>query len=375
MRVARNRFRRISGVVDQNFLRRDHHVYGVTICRHIKLAIRLQELHQVERRQITRRVVQEHVFAARIAGVDAVRVFRRMPLVDRRVVLHARIAALPRGLRNLVHQVAGFIGLHHLMTFNGAGGKFAIALHRRHELVRHADRVVGVLKEDGAVSVRVGRRSVVTHLNQRPGLGFFFSFALNKVHDVRMIHVQNDHLGRATRLAAGLDHAGKGVKAFHKAERAAGRSAAGKLFRRATQRGKICSRAAAPLEQHAFRLGQRQNRVERIFHRVDKARRALRRFVARGRKLNRSFLDVPMPVLCITERLQPVTANVEPYRRIKRRLLLDKNMHQLVVERVAVFGCGEIALLPAPVADRLSHALNELADARLALRRVPSFAY
>ena len=142
--------------------------------------------------------------------------------------------------------------------------KFAVALHGGHELVGHAHGVVGVLEEDGAVSVGVGRRAVIAHLNQRPGLGFFFGFALDEVYDVRMVDVQDDHLGRATRLAAGLDHAGKGVKAFHEAERAGGLSAAGKFFCRSAQRGKIGARAAAPLEQHAFGLGQRQDGVQRI---------------------------------------------------------------------------------------------------------------
>jgi len=50
-------------------------------------------------------------------------------------------------LCDLVHQVAGFIGLQSLHDLYGAGGKFAIALHRRHELVRYTDRVVGVLKK------------------------------------------------------------------------------------------------------------------------------------------------------------------------------------------------------------------------------------
>ena len=39
------------------------------------------------------------------------------------------------------------------------------------------------------------------------------------------------------------------------------------------------------------------------------------------------------------------------------------------MERVAVFGGGEVSLLPAPVADGLRHALNQLANAGLALRR------
>src|SRR5262245_29768500 len=76
-----------------------------------------------------------------------------------------------------------------------------------------------------------------------------------------------------------------------------------------------------------------------------------------------------MPVLCVRIGLQAVTTDVEPYGRIERSLLLDQDMNQFVMESVAVFGGGEIALLPAPVANGFRYALDQLADAGLALRR------
>ena len=51
------------------------------------------ELHQVERGQVARRVVDAHVLGARVRRVDAARVRARVPRVDRRVVLDARIGA------------------------------------------------------------------------------------------------------------------------------------------------------------------------------------------------------------------------------------------------------------------------------------------
>src|SRR5258708_28643726 len=98
--------------------------------------------------------------------------------------------------------------------------KFAVILGCAHKLVGHADGVVGVLEEDGAVGLGVGAGAVISHLDQRPGLGFFLGLAVDEVNDVGMVDVENDHLGGATGLAAGLDHAGKRVKAAHKAERA-----------------------------------------------------------------------------------------------------------------------------------------------------------
>jgi hypothetical protein len=60
------------------------------------------EAHQVERCQVARGVVQEHVLAARVGGVDAPVRGAGVPLVDRGVVLQARIGARPCRVRDLV---------------------------------------------------------------------------------------------------------------------------------------------------------------------------------------------------------------------------------------------------------------------------------
>src|SRR5258708_33044332 len=96
--------------------------------------------------------------------------------------------------------------------------KFAVILGCAHKLVGHADGVVGVLEEDGAVGLGVGSGAVISHLDQRPSLGFFLGFALDEINDVRMVDVENDHLGGAAGLAARLDHAGKSVKAKEEAK-------------------------------------------------------------------------------------------------------------------------------------------------------------
>jgi len=57
--------------------------------------------------------------------------------------------------------------------------------------------------------------AVIARVDQGPGLLFFLLFALDEFNDVGMLGVQDDHLGRAARLAAGLDHAGEGVVALH----------------------------------------------------------------------------------------------------------------------------------------------------------------
>src|ERR1039458_5056687 len=51
------------------------------------------------------------------------------------------------------------------------------------------------------------------------------------------------------------------------------------------------------IEQHALGLGQRQDAVQRIVHRVDEARRALRLAIAGHAKFNLLLYLVPVPVL------------------------------------------------------------------------------
>ncbi len=179
-----------------------------------------------------------------------------MPAVDGGVVLHAGIAAGPGGFGNLLKQVFGFVGVDDAAIDDRARREFGVAHDGDHEVVGDADGVVGVLEEDGAVGVGVGMRAVVALRDKRVGLGFFFGLAVDEVDDIGMVDVEDDHLGGATGLASGLDYAGEGVEAFHKAERARGGAAAAENFGGGTQRREIRSGARSPLEEHAFGLGQ-----------------------------------------------------------------------------------------------------------------------
>src|SRR5579864_2313777 len=229
MRVAHDLFGGISSVVDQDFLGGDQHIHRVTVGFDIERAVR-SELQQIQAGEVAGGVVEEHVFAARIAGVDPVGVFRSVPAVDRGVVLHAGIAAVPGGFGNFAQQFFGFVGLDHRAVSDGFGGEVHVANDRVHEVVGDANAVVGVLEEDGRIRVGVGMGAVVSHGDQGVGLGFFFLLALDEFDDVGMVDVEDDHLGGATSLAAGLNHAGEGVESFHEAERAAGGAATGKSF-------------------------------------------------------------------------------------------------------------------------------------------------
>ncbi len=64
-------------------------------------------------------------------------------------------------------------------------------------------------------------RHVVAGLLEDTRLALLLGLAPDELLDVRMVGVEDDHLGRAPRLPAGLDRAGRGVGAAHEAHRAA----------------------------------------------------------------------------------------------------------------------------------------------------------
>ena len=192
----------------------------------VERAVGAAELHEVQRREVAGRVVDVHVLRARVRRVDAARVRARVPLVDRRVVLDARVGAAPRGLGDLAHQrrarrrgsptgspVVRAIRRHSPSSLDGV-----------HELVGDADRVVGVLVLDRGEAVAVDRH-VEAGVAQRVGLVLLARLAPDELADVRVVDVEHDHLGRAARLAARLDRAGPRVGAAHEGDRARGGAA------------------------------------------------------------------------------------------------------------------------------------------------------
>ena len=199
--VAPDLRRRVARGVHDDVLRGDEDVDGVTEARRVELARFRHELHEVDRREIAGRVVEVHVLAAGVRRVDPTAVRAGVPGVDRRVELHARIAAEVRGSGDHAHEFAGLEGLRGLARGDVAGLPLGVGLDRPHELVGHAHRVVRVLEENRAVG-RAVERTVVARVDQSPGLALLFRLALDEVGHVGMVDVQDDHLGRATRLAA-----------------------------------------------------------------------------------------------------------------------------------------------------------------------------
>src|SRR5450755_4377600 len=84
-----------------------------------------------------------------------------MPLVDGGVILHARIAALPCGFRNLAQQFTRVVALYRMAVFNGTRKERFVALHGVHKVIGHAHGVVGVRKEDEAMALGARPRTVI----------------------------------------------------------------------------------------------------------------------------------------------------------------------------------------------------------------------
>ena len=141
------------------------------------------ELHQVDAGQVAGRVVEEHVLGAGVRGVDPPRVRAGVPAVDRRVVLHARIAAGPGRLAHAVEHLAGRIARAGLLGLGHPVRRPRLVGHDGlHELVAQADREIRVLEEDRIIGLG---RLVAAFLDQRAGLLLLAVLALDELHDVR----------------------------------------------------------------------------------------------------------------------------------------------------------------------------------------------
>ena len=213
-RVRRDRGRRIVGVPDEDLLGGEHDVDRRSESIDVELAVAVDETQEIERREVAGRVVDAHVLGARIGAVDAARHRRGVPVVDRRIELHPRIAAFPRRLRDLAKERTRF----HRLDDRAVDPRGELPIGVRggvlHEFIGDADGVVGVLELDGLPGVAV-QAHVVAHLAERPRLLLFARFAPDELADVRVVSVENHHLRRTTRRPARLDRSRDRVRTAH----------------------------------------------------------------------------------------------------------------------------------------------------------------
>jgi hypothetical protein len=141
-----------------------------------------------------------------------------MPLVDRRVVLNPGVGAAPRCLGDLLHELPRGNRLDRLAGDPRGQLPVLVVDDRAHELVGDANRVVRVLVLDREEAVTVDRH-VKAGIAQRGGLVLLVGLAPDELLDVWMVDVEDDHLGRTTRLAPRLDRSRPGIGSAHEADR------------------------------------------------------------------------------------------------------------------------------------------------------------
>ena len=364
--------RRIARVVNQDFLGHEEDPAGGGEPLHVERAVGLAELHQVDAREVAGGVVEEHVFGARIAGVDAAGVGAGVPAVDRGVVLHPRVAALPGALGHPVHHLASLVARTGLRGIGDpAGGPGVVAIERLHELVGEPHRKVGVLEQDRAVGLAVEVGVVAPLFDQHAGLLLLLRLALDEFHDVGVVDLQRLHLGGPAGLPAALHHRGDLVVHPHERERAGGLAAAGELLTLAAERGEVGAGAGAELEQHRLAAGEVHDVLHVVLHALDEAGAPLGILVGVFRHGHVALRLVPPPVAGRTlDAVLVVEADVEPHGRVEGAVLVDAQPGEIAIEVFAVLPRAEVAVLDAPVGDRAGHAMHELLDGVLPLGRV-----
>ena len=120
---------------------------------HIKAAILAAELHQVQRGQITGRIIKEHVFRTRVGGADFACCRAGMPIIDCGVVLDAGISRRPGGIADLFPKLAGFDRFDDITANPADQVPVVIGLNRIEEAVRHPDRIVGILARHSEIGL------------------------------------------------------------------------------------------------------------------------------------------------------------------------------------------------------------------------------
>ena len=169
--VVSDAFGRVGGAIDDDLLRDDEDLGGGGEALGVE-PFGGAELHEVQRGEIARGVVEEEIFAARVGAVLAAGTFAGVPFVDGVVKLHAGIATDVGAFGNLVEQVGGVFFFAGLPIGDAASEELFAVDGGLHELVGGADREVFVLVFDGAVGVAIEGR-IVALLDQCPGLALF----------------------------------------------------------------------------------------------------------------------------------------------------------------------------------------------------------
>ena len=216
-----------------------------------------------------------------------------------------------------------------------------------HELVGHANRVVGVLVLDrgDVLTVEV---HVEAGVAQDAGLLLLTGLAPNELLNVRVVHVEDDHFGGATGLAARLDGAGRGVGATHERDGATGGAAAFEDLGARADTREVDTGTRTTLEDDSLFGVPVENRLHRVLDSEDETGTALLGHATH--------------------------TDVEPHRGVEGGLLGHEQVLELCAEGLGLGLVGEVVTLDAPSGDGVGDTVDDLLEAPLALRRAEGAA-
>ena len=229
----------------------------------------------------------------------------------------------------------------------------------------------------GAVAVHAGLHHGLQVLLDGPGAGdegrnllLLAHLPFDKFLDVRMVDVDDHHLGGTPGGAARLDGARRAVADLEEAHQARRLAAARQLLVLATQFREVGTGAGAILEQARLAHPQVHDAAlvdEVVGNRLDEAGMRLRMLIGRlglGHAAGVG-VDVIMALARTVDAIGPVQAGVEPLRRVGGTLLRGKHEAHLVIEGARVLFGGEVLALPAPVGPRAGKAVEHLGGGTL----------
>ena len=265
-----------------------------------------EEGQQVEAGQIAGGVVEVDVFAAGVACADRSVDRSRVPVVDRGRELHSGIGTFPSRLGDLTEEIPRTQDRSDLTACAGTQLPRAFCGDRPHELVRQPDRVVGVLvlhrERVGAVEIHVEACG-----GECSRLAFLSCFAPHECLDVRVVGVEQHHLGGAPGLAPAADRPCRGIGTAHEADRAARRPPARQRLTRRPQCRQVHTGSRAAFKDAALGHVPVQDGFHFVINGEDEARRRLL-----GHTLH---------------------ADVEPHRAVEGHPLMCQQPRQLRLER------------------------------------------
>ena len=315
----------VSGVVDQDFLGDEEQAGGGHEALVVERSVLTSEFHEVNRREVTSRVVEEHVFRAGVRRVDSSAVRAGVPLVDRRVVLNTWVTAVPSAVGHTIEDLTGFVGWWFFAALigNPASLPVPVSFDGFHEVIGHANREVCILEHDRRIRFAVEVR-FVAFADQRVGFLLFFPFAFDEFHDVWVPDFDRLHLRSAASLAAGLHNGSDLVVDTHEREWAAGFSTPGECLAAGANRRKVGSGTGAELKEHRFARCQAHDVFHVVVDALDEASGGLWVLVRIFGLFEFSFFNVVSPVALRADDVVLLKeSDVKPNGRVERTDLVQ----------------------------------------------------